>query len=107
VVDAAPFGGGVPAKGPAAVRDYAYGQAHPEVMRRIEDMDATCRRHEVPPAAAALQFSLREQRVAPTIVGLSAPERVEETVALARWPTPAALWDELELLAAPRELWLD
>jgi hypothetical protein len=53
VVNAAPFGGGVLAKGPAAVRDYACGQAHPEVMRRIEDMDATCRRHEVPLAAAA------------------------------------------------------
>jgi D-threo-aldose 1-dehydrogenase len=76
-------------------------------MRRIEDMDATCRRHEVPLAAAALQFSLREPRVASTIVGRSAPERVEETVALARWPIPAGLWDELELLVAPPELWLD
>jgi D-threo-aldose 1-dehydrogenase len=106
VVNAAPFGGGVLAKGPAAVRDYASGRAHPEVMRRIEEMDAACRRHEVPLAAAALQFSLRDPRVASTIVGISAPERVEETVALARWPIPAALWDELELLVAPRELWL-
>jgi D-threo-aldose 1-dehydrogenase len=30
VVNAAPFGGGVLAKGPAAVRDYAYGPAHPD-----------------------------------------------------------------------------
>jgi D-threo-aldose 1-dehydrogenase len=107
VVNAAPFGGGVLAKGPKAVRDYAYAPAHPTVMELIEEMDAACRRHEVPLAAAALQFSLREPRVASTIVGISAPERVEETVALARWPIPAALWDELEPLAAPRELWLE
>jgi D-threo-aldose 1-dehydrogenase len=106
VVNAAPFGGGVLAKGPAAVRDYAYAPAPPEVMRLIERMDAACRRHEVPLAAAALQFSLREPRVASTIVGISAPGRVEETVALARWPIPASLWEELEPLAAPRELWL-
>jgi D-threo-aldose 1-dehydrogenase len=95
------------AKGPAAVRDYAYGRAHPEVMRRIQEMDAACRRHDVPLAAAALQFSLRDPRVASTIVGISAPERVEETVALARRPIPGELWDELEALVAPREYWLE
>jgi D-threo-aldose 1-dehydrogenase len=61
----------------------------------------------VPLAAAGLQFSLREPRVSSTIVGLSAPERVQETVALARWPIPAELWDELAPLTAPRELWLE
>jgi D-threo-aldose 1-dehydrogenase len=106
VVNAAPFGGGVLAKGPAAVRDYAYGPAHPDVMARIEAMDAACARYDVPLAAAALQFSLREARVASTIVGISAPERVEETVALARWLIPEALWDEFLPLAAPREAWL-
>jgi D-threo-aldose 1-dehydrogenase len=107
VVNAAPFGGGVLAKGPAAVRDYAYGPAHPDVMARIEAMDAACARHDVPLAAAALHFSLREARVASTIVGISAPERVEETVALARWPIPAGLWDELLALVPAREVWLD
>jgi D-threo-aldose 1-dehydrogenase len=107
VVNAAPFGGGVLAKGPAAVRDYAYGPAHPDVMARIEAMDAACARHDVPLAAAALHFSLREARVASTIVGISAPERVEETVDLARWPIPAGLWDELLALVPAREVWLD
>ncbi len=35
------------------------------------------------------------------------PERVEETLELARWAIPEALWDELEPLAAPPELWLE
>ena len=93
------------AKGPAAVRDYAYGPAHPEVMRRIEAMDAACRRHEVPLAAAALQFAARATRGVDHR-RISAPQRVEETLELARWVIPQALWDELELLAAPPERWL-
>ena len=106
MVNGAPYGGGMLGKGPAAVALHAYGDAHPEVRRRIEAMDAACRRHEVPLAAAALQFSLREPRVVSTIVGISAPQRVEETLELARWVIPQALWDELEPLAAPPERWL-
>lgn len=107
VVNGAPFGGGVLARGPAAVRDYAYGPAHPEVMRSIESIDAACRSHEVPIAAAALQFSTREPRIVSSIVGVSSPERIEETAALARWPIPSALWEELAPLAAPPEHWLN
>lgn len=107
VVNGAPFGGGVLAKGPLAVRDYAYAPAHPEVMRSIEAIDAACRRHEVPIAAAALQFSTRDTRIVSTIVGASGPERVEQTVELAHWPIPSALWAELATLAAPREHWLN
>lgn len=107
VVNGAPFGGGVLARGPAKVRDYAYGPAHPEVMRSIEAIDVACRRHDVPLAAAALQFSTRDARIASTIVGVSSPQRIEETAALARLPIPAELWDELATLAAPREHWLN
>ena len=107
VVNGAPYGGGVLAKGPAAVSDYAYRAAPADVMRCVEQIDAACARHGAPIAAAALQFSLREPRVASTIAGMSAPERVEETVRLARWPIPAELWDELESMAAPEEHWLN
>lgn len=107
VVNGAPFGGGVLAKGPAAVRDYAYGPAHPEVMSRIEAIDAACRSHDVPIAAAALQFSTRDPRIVSTIVGASTPERIEQTVELSRRPIPSELWDELAPLAAPPEHWLN
>ena len=42
-------------------------------IRRIE---AICARHNVPPGAAALQFSMRDPRIASTICGVSKPERV-------------------------------
>jgi D-threo-aldose 1-dehydrogenase len=55
----------------------------------------------VPLAAAALQFSTRDPRVASTIVGMSEPGRVEKTLQLAEWPIPDALREELLELAAP------
>jgi D-threo-aldose 1-dehydrogenase len=42
-----------------------------------------------------LQFSLRDPRITATIVGMSQPVRVEDTVALATVAIPDALWDEL------------
>jgi D-threo-aldose 1-dehydrogenase len=106
VVNAAVFGGGVLAKGPDVLRDYAYTRADEEVMRRIEEMAATCLRFGVPLAAAALQFSLRDPRIASTVVGMSAPERVGETLALARAHVPDQLWERLRPLAAPKDSWL-
>jgi D-threo-aldose 1-dehydrogenase len=62
-------------------------------------MEAACARHGVPLAAAALQFSMRDPRIASTIIGMSKPERIAQTIELAAVAIPAALWDELESLA--------
>jgi D-threo-aldose 1-dehydrogenase len=105
VVNAAPFGGGILAKGSEARSDYAYHPADQEILRRVRAMEAACDQHGVPVAAAALQFSMRDPRIASTIVGISRPERVEETVALASWKLPEQLWEALEPLAAPASLW--
>ena len=67
-----------------------------EPVRRVE---AVCARHGIPPGAAALQFSLRDPRIASTICGVSKPERLAETRAWADWPISAEAWDEL--LALP------
>jgi D-threo-aldose 1-dehydrogenase len=104
-VNGAPFGGGILAKGTAADRNYCYSPADDEVLRRVRDMEVACAQHGVPLAAAALQFSTRDPRIASTIVGISRPERVDETVRLASWQIPQQLWDLLEPLAAPKALW--
>ena len=106
VVNGAPFGGGILAKGPRADPRYAYRPAAPAVLDRATQIEAACRRHRVPIAAAALQFSLREPRITSTIVGMSRPERIDQTLELATLPTPEALWEELAGLAAPEETWL-
>jgi len=96
VLNAAPYGSGILAKGPGAYPRYMYDQASPELLRRARQMEATCQRHGLPLAAAALQFSLRDVRVTSTIVGITRPERLAETLKLAQHPIPDALWAELD-----------
>jgi D-threo-aldose 1-dehydrogenase len=95
-VNGAPFGGGVLAKGPEARPTYAYEPLTTEARRRIAALAATCDRHDVGVAAVALQHSLRDPRIASTVVGVSGPERIDELDRLARVPVPAELWEALE-----------
>jgi D-threo-aldose 1-dehydrogenase len=95
VLNAAPYGGGLLAKGPDSWGKYAYQEAPPELVARVRRIDAICREAGVPLPAAALQHSLREPRIVSTVVGMTRPERVAETVELARWPIPEGLWAEI------------
>lgn len=81
---------------------YAYQQAPDALVEKVRALAAICERHGVPLAAAALQFSLRDPRVHATIVGMTRPERIAQTVALASYPIPDALRPELEATADPR-----
>jgi D-threo-aldose 1-dehydrogenase len=97
-LNAAPYGGGILAKGPGAYPRYMYDQASPDLLRRATQMEAACRRHGLPLGAAALQFSLRDARITSTIVGMTRPERIAETLEMAQLPIPDELWDELDTL---------
>jgi D-threo-aldose 1-dehydrogenase len=88
-------------RGPDAGPRYCYQPASDATLQRVRAMERACRAHDVPPAAAALQFSLRDERVASTIVGMSEPGRVEHTLRLAEWPISDTLWEKLLNLAAP------
>jgi D-threo-aldose 1-dehydrogenase len=99
VLNAAPYGSGILAKGPEAYPRYAFQEAAGSVLQRARQMAELCRHFGVPLAAAALQFSLRDPRVVSTIVGVSRPERVAETVALAAHPIPDDLWPQLNQFA--------
>ena len=48
-----------------------------------------------------MQFSLKDPRIVSTIVGMSRPERVEQTLDLATRPVPAELWEHIDALGAP------
>jgi D-threo-aldose 1-dehydrogenase len=97
VINAAPYGGGMLAKGPSAHSRYAYREDD-AMAARATAMQAACERHGVPLAAAALQFSLRSELVDSTVVGVSSPERVAQTIDFAGLEIPAGLWDELDAL---------
>jgi D-threo-aldose 1-dehydrogenase len=98
VANAAPYGSGILAKGPDAYPRYAYRDADPDQIEQVRQLAAVCQRYDVPLAAASLQFSIRDSRIASTVVGMSRPERVEQTLALARHPIPDELWTYLNTL---------
>ena len=102
VLNAAPYGSGILAKGPDAYTRYEYREAPQELVERVRKMEGVCKEFGIPLAAAALQFSMRDPRVVSTIVGISRPERVEQTLDLATHPVPDELWPTLDALA-PRE----
>ncbi len=99
-LNAAPYGGGMLARGPDDFARYAYEEAPHELLERVRAMQRACRESDVPLAAAALQFSLRDPRIVSTIVGISRPERVQETLDLANHPIPDELWGRLDSLAS-------
>ena len=88
VLNAAPYAGGVLAKGSSEYPRYVYQQASASVLDPIRRIEAICRRHGAPPGAVALQFSMRDPRVASTICGVSKPERVKQTLDWARFLSP-------------------
>ena len=98
VLNAAPYGSGMLAKGPSAYPRYAYQDANADMVERAFKMEALCQEHGVPLAAAALHFSLRDPRITSTIIGYSKPERIQQTLDLAATEIPDALWPKLEAL---------
>ena len=54
-------------------------------------MQRVCTAHGVSLAAVALQFSLRDPRVAATVAGVSEPSRIKEVSALMSEPISAML----------------
>lgn len=98
VLNAAPYAGGVLAKGSAEMPRYVYQEAGAEMLVPVKRIEAVCAKHGIPPGAAALQFSLRDPRIASTICGISKPDRIKETIEWASFPIPDAVWTELMAL---------
>lgn len=98
VLNAAPYSGGVLAKGTDSFRRYVYQEASDAALDPIRRIEAICEKYDVPPGAAALQFSMRDPRVTATICGVSKPERVHQTLHWAGLPIPQEAWSELMAL---------
>jgi D-threo-aldose 1-dehydrogenase len=89
------FSSGLGATGPVAGARFNYAPADDAILAHAGAIDAACRRHGVP-LAAALQFPLRVQGVASVIPGAV---RAAEWREIAGWfgtEIPDALWAELE-----------
>ena len=96
VLNAAPYAGGVLAKGVTEYPRYVYQEASEEVLAPVRQVEAICAQHEVPLGAVALQFSMRDPRVASTICGVSKASRVHQTLEWAEVSIPDAVWEALK-----------
>lgn len=105
VLNAAVYGAGILVT-PGST-SYGYREAPRELVEAAAAMREVCERHGTDLRTAALQFSLRDERFASTIVGMSHPDRVAATVEAASTELPEEIWAELEALVPPREAWLD
>lgn len=106
VVNAAVFGGGILATGTASSSRYGYREAPAELLQAVRGIEALCAEAGVPLAAAAIQFSIRDPRISSTVIGVSRPERIEQSVAAAKTAIPDGLFDAIDTLtrSVPTEL---
>ena len=78
ILNAAPFAGGVLAKGAKQMPMISYSPADETALEPVRRIEALAAEHGIASGAAALQFSTRDPRITSTIVGVSRPERVRE-----------------------------
>ncbi len=90
------YNSGILATGAVPGAMYNYEPAGPAILERVAKMEAVCRRHNVPLAAAALQFPLGHPIVASVIPGAITATQVERNLAAFRHPIPTDLWAELK-----------
>jgi D-threo-aldose 1-dehydrogenase len=103
IIGGAIFASGILATGAVEGARYDYAPAPPHILEKVRRIEAVCRRHNTPLAAAAMQFPLAHPLVAAIIPGAIRPEHVETNLNLLRHPIPAQLWADLKsegLLAA-------
>ena len=98
VINAAPYASGILAKGASKQPLYSYMPASDDIKSRANAIEALCAKYDVPMGAAALQFSMRSPHVASTIIGVTSPERVKQTMDWAAHAIPEALWQDLAAL---------
>jgi len=98
VINAAPYAGGVLAKGSAQVTKITYQEVDTGKLEPVRRIERICAEYGIAPGAAALQFSVRDPRVTATVVGVSKPERVAQTLAWAGQDIPATAWAALMAL---------
>ena len=98
IFNAAPYAGGVLAKGPDNFKKITYQDATEEKLAPAREFEKVCKKHNVELGAAALQFSLRDHRITSTICGVTSVESIEKNLAWANTNIPEEFWDEISKL---------
>lgn len=89
------FNSGILASGARDGARYNYEPAPPEILARVEAIEAVCGRFGVPLGAAAAQFPLAHPAVASVVLGARRREQQAANSAFLTAPIPAELWSTL------------
>jgi len=98
IFNAAPYAGGVLAKGPDNFKKVTYQDATEEKLAPAREFEKVCKKHNVELGAAALQFSLRDKRITSTICGVTSIESIEKNLAWANAEISDEFWEEISKL---------
>ena len=98
IFNAAPYAGGVLAKGPDNFKKITYQDATEDKLAPAREFEKVCKKHNVELGAAALQFSLRDNRITSTICGVTSVESIEKNLAWANAEISGEFWDEISKL---------
>ena len=96
VIAAGPFAAGILAGtnlwGPPTG---AYQKAPPDVLAKVDALQAACKRHNIPLGAAAMQFALAHPVICSVLTGPKSPDELKQN--LEWWTTtiPQGFWDDL------------
>jgi D-threo-aldose 1-dehydrogenase len=93
------FSSGILALGNRPGAHFDYGPVPDAVGRRVDRLEAACRAHGVPLAAAALHMALREPRIGTVLLSAATREVVAANAALLNARPPDAVWPALEAAA--------
>lgn len=96
VVIGGPYNSGILATGPVEGARYDYAPATADVLRRAGDLQAICRRHDVPLAAAAIQFPAFHPSVISVVPGARTAEEMNLNLKLYEQAIPVGLWTEFK-----------
>ena len=89
------FNTGILATGSIPGAWYGYRPAPPEILEKTRRIEASCTRHGVALKAAALQFPLAHPAIRSLVVGMIAPDEVDQNLAALHAPIPAGFWADL------------
>ena len=97
------FNSGILATGAKPGAKYNYSPAPAAIMDKVAKIEAVCAAHNVPLAAAALQFVVAHPAIPSFIAGTRNVEQLQQNLAWFSHPIPPAFWTDLKAKGLVRE----
>ena len=95
IFNAAPFCGGILAKGTKETNRLVYQEVSEKKLKPVFDLEKICLKYNIPLGAAALQFSVKDPRISSTIVGITKKSRIDQIVEWSNFKISEDAWTEI------------